>query len=231
MKRIYAIVTMLAVLASCGTNADRSGQAEVSSEYERTEVSSDSLECVEGKVRNGQFFSTLMMHLGMTAQQAYDLTQACSGVFDVKALRVGNTYKAYYSAGPQGSGASQDDKVLQSVVYDRDRTSQVIFSCQPPYEVRVHQKPVTVKERYADVTISTSLWVDMIDAGVCPELIISLSDIYAWTVDFFGLQKGDRFRVLYEEKICGRISKEPSGTPCACSPLFHSSICCLHLSD
>ena len=202
MKRIYAIVTMLAVLASCGTNADRSGQAEVSSEYERTEVSSDSLECVEGKVRNGQFFSTLMMHLGMTAQQAYDLTQACSGVFDVKALRVGNTYKAYYSAGPQGSGASQDDKVLQSVVYDRDRTSQVIFSCQPPYEVRVHQKPVTVKERYADVTISTSLWVDMIDAGVCPELIVSLSDIYAWTVDFFGLQKGDRFRVLYEEKIC-----------------------------
>ena len=42
----------------------------------------------------------------------------------------------------------------------------------------------------------------MIDSGVSPELIISLSDIYAWTVDFFGLQKGDRFRVLYEEKLC-----------------------------
>ena len=42
----------------------------------------------------------------------------------------------------------------------------------------------------------------MREAGVSPELIISLSDIYAWTVDFFGLQKGDRFRVLYEEKLC-----------------------------
>ena len=52
------------------------------------------------------------------------------------------------------------------------------------------------------MTINTSLWVDMREAGVSPELIISLSDIYAWTVDFFGLQKGDRFRVLYEEKLC-----------------------------
>jgi murein DD-endopeptidase MepM/ murein hydrolase activator NlpD len=33
-------------------------------------------------------------------------------------------------------------------------------------------------------------------------LILSLSDIYAWTIDFFGLQKGDRFRVLYDERMC-----------------------------
>jgi murein DD-endopeptidase MepM/ murein hydrolase activator NlpD len=42
----------------------------------------------------------------------------------------------------------------------------------------------------------------MRNAGVSSYLILSLSDIYAWTVDFFGLQKGDRFRVLYEEKVC-----------------------------
>ena len=87
-------------------------------------------------------------------------------------------------------------------MYDRDRTSQIIFQCQPPYEVSIYEKPITVEQRYADVTISNSLWVDMTDAGVSPNLILSLSDIYAWTVDFFGLQKGDRFRVLYDEKMC-----------------------------
>jgi murein DD-endopeptidase MepM/ murein hydrolase activator NlpD len=66
----------------------------------------------------------------------------------------------------------------------------------------VYEKPVTVESRYADVTISTSLWNDMRNAGVSPLLILSLSDIYAWTVDFFGLQKGDRFRVLYDERLC-----------------------------
>ena len=151
----------------------------------------DSLDCVEGKVKNGQFFSTLMMKLGLSAQQAYDLTLACDGVFDVKGLRVGNGYKAYYS-----------DEILEYVVYERNRTSNVVFTCQPPYEAKVIEKPITTHKRYADVTINTSLWVDMREAGVSPELIISLSDIYAWTVDFFGLQKGDRFRVLYDERLC-----------------------------
>ena len=150
----------------------------------------DSLRCVEGKVQSGQYFSTLMIKLGLDALQAYDLTMSCGSVFDVKTLRVGNTYKAYYDDG------------LKYLVYDQSRTASVIFDCQPPYGARVYEKPVTVERKYADVTINSSLWVDMRDAGVSPHLIISLSDIYAWTVDFFGLQKGDRFRVLYDEKLC-----------------------------
>ena len=195
MRRLYILSVLMAALVACNTN--------VSDNQEVVEVEQgvrspygfcpDSLRCVEGKVKNGQFFSTLMMHLGMSAQEAYDLTQECGQTFDVKSLRIGNSYKAYY-----------DDLTgsLLYVIYDRDRTSQVVFSCQPPYEVSVHEKPVATEQRYADVTINTSLWVDMRDAGVSPELIISLSDIYAWTVDFFGLQKGDRFRVLYEERLC-----------------------------
>jgi murein DD-endopeptidase MepM/ murein hydrolase activator NlpD len=150
------------------------------------------LECIEGKIKNGQFFSTLLMNLGLDAQQAYDLTMASSSVFDVKGLRVGNSYRAYYDA----------EKRLKHLVYDRSRTTSVIFDCQTPYGARLYEKPVVSEQKYADVTINSSLWVDMREAGVSPLLIVSLSDIYAWTVDFFGLQKGDRFRVLYDEKSC-----------------------------
>ena len=195
MRRIYILSVLMAALVACNANvSDNQEVVEVvQKEIGPCGFCPDSLRCVEGKVRNGQFFSTLMMDLGMGAQAAYDLTQACGRTFDVKSLRVGNAYKAYYDGSPG---------TLQYVIYDRDRTSQVVFSCQPPYEVSVHEKPVTTEQRYADVTINTSLWVDMREAGVSPELIISLSDIYAWTVDFFGLQKGDRFRVLYEERLC-----------------------------
>ena len=151
----------------------------------------DSLSVTEGKVKNGQFFSTLLGSLGMSAQEAYNLTQACGSVFDVKTLRVGQSYRAYSS-----------ESGLHYLVYDRDRASSIVFSCRPPYEAWVYEKPVTVEQRYADVTINTSLWNDMIAADVSPLLIVNLSDIYAWTVDFFALQKGDRFRVLYEEKMC-----------------------------
>ena len=166
----------------------------------------DSLDCRSGKVRSGQFFSTLLTSLGLSASEAYDLSQACDSVFDVRTLRVGNTYSAYYDRPsaviPNGHEGRVGESVLRYLVYDRDRSSQIVFQCQPPYKTWVSEKPVTVERRYADVTISNSLWVDMVDAGVSPNLILSLSDIYAWTVDFFGLQKGDRFRVLYDEKMC-----------------------------
>ena len=170
----------------------------------------DSLSVVDGKVKNGQFFAPLLMKLGMSANEAHNLSGAIGDVFDVRDLRVGNAYKAYYGPSETGYGVSSDmsggagtsQSVLQYLVYDQYRGTQVVFKCQPPYDAWVYEKPVTIERRYAEVTIKNSLWVDMTDAGVSPLLVSDLSDIYAWTVDFFGLQKGDRFKVLYEEKIC-----------------------------
>ena len=193
-----AFSAVVSVMASCGGRNAGDTDADVET-VDSVSVASlmgfcpDSLEVTEGKVKNGQFFSTLMTGLGMTQQQAYELTMQCDTVFDVKTLRVGQGYKAYYSG---------DDRVLEYLVYDRDRASCVVFDCTEPYDVWVYDKPVSIEKRYADVTINTSLWNDMLAKGVSPLLIISLSDIYAWTIDFFALQKGDRFRVLYEERIC-----------------------------
>ena len=192
---LSAAFALTLVLTSCG-NGNQAETVTDSQNLETVEQASDhpsldALRCQEGKVRNGQFFSTLMTGLGLTAQQAYDLTIACDTVFNVRNLRVGNEYKAYY-----------DGDTLKYVLYTQDRTSDILFECQPPYKVSKVTRPVEIRRRYADVLISSSLWNDMRAAGASPLLILSLSDIYAWTVDFFGLQKGDRFRVLYEEKVC-----------------------------
>ena len=193
------VLASMITVSSCGRsgvsseNEDIISVVDTLSQDSQLGFNSDSLSVVEGKVKNGQFFSTLLGSLGMSAQEAYNLTQACDSVFDVKTLRVGQTYRAYYE---------DTESVPQYLVYERDKASSIVFSCRPPYGAWVYQKPVTVESRYADVTINTSLWNDMIAADVSPLLIVSLSDIYAWTVDFFALQKGDRFRVMYDEKIC-----------------------------
>lgn len=146
----------------------------------------------EDKVRNGEFFSSLLMKLGLSAEEAYGLSQACDPVFDVGKLKVGNSYRAFYSS-----------DTLVYLVYDMDRVNSAVFGCRPPYVCRLASRQVTTERKYADVTIEHSLWEDMRAEGVSPLLILSLSDIYAWTVDFFGLQKGDRFRVFYDQKVCG----------------------------
>ena len=194
---ILAILALASSCAGAGQNVEQ--QIEIVCEDVSWPLGfcTDSLDVVDGKVKNGQFFSTLLEKLGLNAREAYDLTQATDTVFDPRNLRVGNTYAAYYSVTP-----GEAEESLQYLVYDRYRGSQIVFRCQPPYEAWVYDKPVSIEQRYADVTIQNSLWVDMTDAGVSPLLVSDLSDIYAWTVDFFGLQKGDRFKVLYEEKVC-----------------------------
>ena len=191
---IYAFAALLCLCAACGRK-EASQVVEVIDIEESAAPAlgfvPDSLDMRSGEVKNGQFFSTLLGGLGLSQQEAYNLTEATKEVFDVKTLRVGKQYRAYYK-----------DSVLKYLVYDRDKASSIVFDCTAPYAAWVYEKPVTVEQRYADVTISSSLWVDMRAAGVSPLLIVSLSDIYAWTVDFFALQKGDRFRVLYEERMC-----------------------------
>ena len=198
---IYSLLAFFLVgfVPSCGravSSTEEIGTQDVhvedSSEVHELGFNADSLRCVEGKVKSGQFFSNLFGSLGMSAQEAYNLAQACDTLFDVKTLRVGNTYRAYYSP---------EDR-LEYMVYDRDRMHCVVFDCTEPYDLWIYEKPVARNEKYADVTINSSLWNDMLAADVSPLLILSLSDIYAWTVDFFGLQKGDRFRVLYQETVC-----------------------------
>ena len=109
MKKLYIFAAVLCAAAACG-----SPQQEVKPEVETVceEVSyplgfcPDSLESVVGKVRKGQFFANLLSDLGMSAKEAYDLTQACGDVFDVKSLRVGNAYTAYYASSSHHCDAS-----------------------------------------------------------------------------------------------------------------------------
>ena len=152
----------------------------------------DSLSVEENRVRSGDFFSTILMRNGISAQDAYNLSDASDSIFDVASIRIGNTYRVWKN----GSGAAE------YLAYDIDRMKSVVFRCREPYSVWFVEKPVLTETKYADVTIRSSLWNDMIAAGAPPLLILTLSDIYAWTVDFFGLQEGDRFRVVYDEKTC-----------------------------
>ena len=210
MKRNIFISSLLSAatalfFVSCGSSVQQDTDAvetlvEVASEPENHPMgfNPDTLSVTEGQVKKGQFFSTILNSLGLGASEAYALTNACDSVFDVRSLRVGNNYRAYYTLGESPEHRGE----LRYFVYDRDRMSCVVFDCEAPYGAWVYEKPITYVDRYADVTINSSLWNDMIAADASPLLIVTLSDIYAWTIDFFGLQKGDQFKVLYQEKMC-----------------------------
>lgn len=156
----------------------------------------DSFYCADDVVRNGEVFTAMLKRLGMDAGRAMGLASASDSVFDMRRLRVGNKVHAYYSFDADST------RSLRYLVYDNNRIGMTVFDCCEPYGVWTVERAVDTVGRFADVTISSSLWNDMKAAGAPVQLILDLSDIYAWTVDFFGLQDGDRFRVLYDERVC-----------------------------
>lgn len=150
-------------------------------------------ECVDGVVQRGDFFSSIITSYGRSVQEAINLSAAVKDSFDVRSIKVGNCYSAYID---KCSGR------LDYWVYHSTPRESFVLSVKDTMTVRRVVKPVQMNRRYTDITITYSLWQDMIDAGASPLLALKLSEIYAWTVDFFALQPGDRFRVLYDEVLC-----------------------------
>ena len=194
MKRLL-LLTFLCLLAAChrpaGENTDQ-------------DVQNDSIPALgfwvedflpeEGTVRSGETFTGLMTRFGMSAHDAFLLAQQCDTLFDVRKMRAGNTVTAYYSA-------DSTARTLEYLMYQGDRIHATVFKCRDSLALWGYDKPVEHRSRYADVEIESSLWNDFLAAGASPLLVMELDDIFAWTVDFFGLQKGDRFRTFYDETL------------------------------
>lgn len=144
-------------------------------------------------VRTGETLTSLLSRFGMSSSDAYELSTICTDVFDVRKFRAGNKVSAYYS----GDSLARR---LEYFVYENDKVRSTVFKCTDTMRVWTFDKPVTVERKTLDMTIENNLWYDMVSAGASPLLILDLSDVYAWTVNFFGLQKGDRFRAVYNQK-------------------------------
>lgn len=146
-------------------------------------------------VRSGEHFTSLFNRLGLGAKKAYELSELCGDVFNVRRLRAGNEIQAYYSV-------ADSIRKLQYVVYVQTPVRSTVFKCADSLAVWAVEKPVEHQRKMADITINSSLWEDMKAAGASPGLIMNLADIYQWSVNFFALQKGDRFRIIYSQSVC-----------------------------
>lgn len=155
----------------------------------------DTLSVDSLKVKSGQVFASLFQDYGLSYAQTYQLKQATDSIFPARMLRAGNNYNIYYQSDTLGN------KYARYMIYEKDKLSLLVFQCFEPYSAWCYEKPIIVEEKTAEVTIENSLWVDFRKENASPLLILKLSDIYAWTVDFFALAKGDKFRLAYKQSL------------------------------
>ena len=194
--KFYILAAVALVVAACGQKKGAAGVEETDNTPPPLGFYTDKYVADTTVLRSGDTFSVLMRRLGMSASDAYTLSTLCSrDVFDLRKMRAGNHIHAYYDQ-------TDSSRILRYVVYEQDRVRSTVFQCTDSLAIWNVDKPVEKQRRLADVTIRSSLWNDMKAAGASPNLIMSLADIYQWSVDFFTLREGDRFRVIYSQTVC-----------------------------
>jgi len=164
------------------------------------EIQIDSLEVIQHRIGKNQFLTDILMQYNVDYSTIEYLAKNYRSTFDVKRIKAGNNY--FMMLG--------NDSLRQPhyFVYEISPADYVVYSLRDSLYAYRGTKPVETKIESAHGVITSSLWNAMVGNGYETDLAIKLSDVYAWTVDFFGIQKNDRFEVMYERKY---IDGKPVG--------------------
>ena len=155
----------------------------------------DSFHIEESTVNRNQNLSDILIDRGVSAQSVDQIAKNSITVFDVRKMKAGNRYTVFYSR----------DAVRTPLymVYENNDVDFYRYSLTDSLKVSAGKHEVVSKRQVMHGVINSSLWNAMKESNISPLLAVELSDIYAWTIDFFGIQKGDRFTVIYDENFVG----------------------------
>ena len=152
----------------------------------------DSFNVTKGFVKSGQTMGEILYLNHIDHLEINKIVQKSKGIFDVRRVNTGKRYTVIC--------ASDSTKKAKYFIYEIDAVNYVVFDLRGKIDVYRGKKPVVVKLKTASGTIKSSLWLTMEEQKLSPKLTAELSTIYAWTIDFFKIQKNDAFRVYYEDK-------------------------------
>ncbi len=150
-------------------------------------------------VQKGETLGGMLNRAGASAGQMKQISLLRKEQFDTRNIQVGKTYLVLY---PRSQSSVQSDTIPPTVpsylIYLPSVRETFIFDLRDSLAVTHDIKPLRLETHTAQAVIESSLWNAFTSQNLPVDIVLKLSDIYAWTIDFFGLQKGDSVRVFYE---------------------------------
>lgn len=140
-----------------------------------------------------QTLAEVMHEFGFTAKQIYELTQCPDSIFDARRIRPGQVCALL---------ASKDStRTPQYLVFEESAKKFVTFDLQNSYKATLNIIPGEWRESEVAGIVQSSLWEAMIENNASPQLAVLMSHIFGWSIDFFGIQNGDNFRLIYAQEF------------------------------
>jgi murein DD-endopeptidase MepM/ murein hydrolase activator NlpD len=158
----------------------------------------DSFNIEDNKVGRDQNLGQILQKYNLPERALTQLLLYGGNIFDLRRIRHGNNYIAFLSKDTLYR--------LQYLVYEHSPVEYVIFDFTDSVKVSLRQKEIITRQKRVNGNITTSLWDAITKNNINPLVALQLSEMYAWTVDFFGLQPGDHFTVVYDELFVDTVS-------------------------
>ena len=150
-------------------------------------------EVVNDTVSKGDFFGSIMDKHGVTPTEVYKITHSIPDtIFNFKRINVGRPYLIL----------KNKDSLAKpyAFVYEHNKIDYTKVYLGDSIYAEKSKKPVTIKTKTASGVINSSLSLTIDESGLDYMLTNRLADIYQWSIDFFRIQKGDRFKIVFKEK-------------------------------
>lgn len=195
--KILLFLLIIIIFAACSTKHEpineQSSVEEIHIPGMAYGINVDTLTVITKRVKKNEFLSEILLRYGISYRDIDHIARNTKKIFDVRKIVTGNTYSIICTA----------DSINRTLyfAYELTASKYVLYSFFDSIVARRGEKLiVTIIDTISGV-INSSLWNAMVDNGADPNLANELSEIYAWTIDFFGLQKGDTYKVIFEEQF------------------------------
>lgn len=195
MRYIVYIIPALLLLLSCGREEKKNPKEtveEVTPQHIEFGFNFNDYSYVRDTVKKGDTFGTILNGLKVDGKILYQILDKAGDSVKVTRIKVGKPYVALCS--------KDSSKTLQKFIYQTDLINYFVVDLTDSIHVYNKKRPVTIKRRVVASDINSSLSQSINDLGVDYLLAHELSLIYAWSVDFFKIKKGDGFGAIINER-------------------------------
>lgn len=148
---------------------------------------------VRDTLQSGDTFSTILESFTLpNSLKSHDVTEKIKDSFNIKNIRAGKEFITFSD--------KKNKKELKALVYVQDKTNYLVVDLRDSIVVQMKAKPTVIKRRTVAAELNGSLSETLDKLGVSTALAPQMAQIYAYTIDFFKIQKGDKFAVTLQEK-------------------------------
>jgi len=191
-KHFILLMVLAGLVSACGSRAEREPAKPVEPQVYEFGFLLNDYHVVRDTVVRGDSFGGILEKYGIYYPQIYNINTVAKKAYNFRKIRTGRPYTILRR--------KDSLETPEFLIYQPSAIDYVTVRLTDSLWAKKDQKEVKLLERQAWGVINSSLYETLDEQGLSPLVAYDMSDIYAWTIDFFRLEKGDRFKVLYTEK-------------------------------